>query len=114
MPVSLVHPLYAEMSPVWRECRDAVAGQRAVKKGGALYLPATFADAAVGRDPAEFVPLAAAFARWLDDAQAPLPDWPGIDVLLPVRDFPARHGSVRLAFDAAAEAARGRSTVDAA
>lgn len=44
MPVSLVHPLYAEMSPVWRECRDAVAGQRAVKKGGALYLPATFAD----------------------------------------------------------------------
>lgn len=45
MPVSLVHPLYAEMSPVWRECRDAVAGQRAVKKGGELYLPATFADA---------------------------------------------------------------------
>ena len=45
MPVSLVHPLYAEMSPVWRECRDAVAGQRAVKKGGALYLPATFAEA---------------------------------------------------------------------
>lgn len=44
MPVSLVHPLYAEMSPVWRECRDAVAGQRAVKKGGELYLPATFAD----------------------------------------------------------------------
>ena len=48
MPVSLVHPLYAEMSPVWRECRDAVAGQRAVKNGGELYLPATFADA----DPA--------------------------------------------------------------
>lgn len=50
MPVSLVHPLYAEMSPVWRECRDAVAGQRAVKKGGELYLPATFADA----DPARY------------------------------------------------------------
>lgn len=50
MPVSLVHPLYAEMSPVWRECRDAVAGQRAVKKGGALYLPATFAEA----DPARY------------------------------------------------------------
>lgn len=50
MPVSLVNPLYAEMSPVWRECRDAVAGQRAVKKGGALYLPATFADA----DPARY------------------------------------------------------------
>lgn len=50
MPVSLVHPRYAEMSPVWRECRDAVAGQRAVKKGGELYLPATFAEA----DPARY------------------------------------------------------------
>ncbi len=44
MPVSTSHPLYAEMLPVWRECRDAVAGQRAIKRGGQLYLPATFAN----------------------------------------------------------------------
>ena len=44
MPVSTAHPLYADMLPVWRECRDAVAGQRAVKRGGALYLPSTFAQ----------------------------------------------------------------------
>lgn len=44
MPVSTVHPLYADMLPVWRECRDAVAGQRAIKRGGVLYLPSTFAQ----------------------------------------------------------------------
>lgn len=44
MPVSTAHPLYAEMLPVWRECRDAVAGQRAIKCGGQLYLPSTFAS----------------------------------------------------------------------
>jgi hypothetical protein len=49
MPVSTAHPLYAEMLPVWRECRDAVAGQRAIKKGGAIYLPATFANSDADR-----------------------------------------------------------------
>jgi NifU-like protein involved in Fe-S cluster formation len=33
------------------------------------------------------------------------PDWPGIDVLAPARDYSARHASIRLAFEAAAEAA---------
>ncbi|HVF94292.1 MAG TPA: iron-sulfur cluster assembly scaffold protein, partial [Sphingomonas sp.] len=33
------------------------------------------------------------------------PDWPGIDVFTPALDYTARHASIRLAFEAAAEAA---------
>ena len=75
---------------------------------------ATLARAAAGRDPADFIAVSDAFARWLDDRDAPLPDWPDMALLEPVRDFPTRHGSVRLAFDAAAEAARRLSTERAA
>jgi NifU-like protein involved in Fe-S cluster formation len=38
------------------------------------------------------------------DAETP-GDWPGIGALTVARDYPARHGSIRLAFEAAAEAA---------
>lgn len=43
MPVSTTHPLYADMLPVWQECRAAVAGQSAIKSGDTTYLPASFA-----------------------------------------------------------------------
>lgn len=33
------HPEYIEFSDVWKRCRDAVAGQRAIQEGGELYLP---------------------------------------------------------------------------
>ena len=45
MPVTTVHPSYAEMLPIWRLCRDAVEGQASVKRRGKVYLPAVFADA---------------------------------------------------------------------
>ncbi len=32
--------------------------------------------------------------------------WPGLTVLAPARDYPARHASIRLSFEAVAEAAR--------
>lgn len=32
--------------------------------------------------------------------------WPGMDVLAPARGYPARHASIRLGFEAVAEAAR--------
>ncbi|HEX7742204.1 MAG TPA: iron-sulfur cluster assembly scaffold protein [Sphingobium sp.] len=32
--------------------------------------------------------------------------WPGLAVLAPARDYPARHASIRLGFEAIAEAAR--------
>ncbi|TGE04637.1 DUF4055 domain-containing protein [Hymenobacter fodinae] len=33
------HPDYIEYQPVWKKCRDAKQGQRAIHKGGPLYLP---------------------------------------------------------------------------
>lgn len=58
----------------------------------------------LGRTPAELAAARDALARWMaGDGDAP--DWPGLAVLAPVRDYPARHPSIRLAFEAAAEAA---------
>ncbi|HEY0626041.1 MAG TPA: iron-sulfur cluster assembly scaffold protein [Allosphingosinicella sp.] len=60
---------------------------------------------AVGRDKVELAAardaLAAFFAGERDDAG----DWPGLDLLERARPFPARHKSILLPFEAAAEAA---------
>lgn len=32
------HQDYTDFLPVWKKCRDAVSGQRLIKKGAALYL----------------------------------------------------------------------------
>ena len=39
MPVDTRHPLYTEMLPRWRRCRDIHDGEDAVKAAGKLYLP---------------------------------------------------------------------------
>ncbi len=65
-----------------------------------------FARNAVGHSPAEIGAVAQALANWLAEADAPLPDWPGIDVLSRARAYPARHSAIKLAFEAAADAIR--------
>ena len=58
----------------------------------------------VGKTPEELAAardaLTAGLAR-----EGNTPDWPGIDVFTPALDYTARHPSIRLAFEAAAEAA---------
>jgi NifU-like protein involved in Fe-S cluster formation len=66
---------------------------------------ALFARHAPGRAVSELGAAARALGRWLEDAAAPLPDWPDIEALAAVRNFPARRGAALLAFAAAAEAA---------
>jgi len=39
MEIDSLHPQYEEFASVWRICRDASTGQRAIHKGGTLYLP---------------------------------------------------------------------------
>lgn len=39
MPISSVHPLYADKLPQYIRCRDSVAGQDAIKAKGETYLP---------------------------------------------------------------------------
>jgi len=58
----------------------------------------------VGRTPAELAATRDALARWLG-GDGPVPDWPGVAVFEPALAATARHPSIRLAFEAAAEAA---------
>jgi NifU-like protein involved in Fe-S cluster formation len=58
----------------------------------------------IGRTPDELAAARDRLTRWLA-GEGELPDWPGMEALVRARDYPARHASIRLAFEAAAEAA---------
>lgn len=61
---------------------------------------AIFAAAAPGRSAAEIDRAAEAMAQWLA-GEGKLPDWPGIEAIAAARDYPARHGAIMLAWQAA-------------
>ena len=67
----------------------------------------------LGRTPAELAGTRDALAAWMA-GEGDAPDWPGLTVLAPARDYPARHASIRLAFEAAAEAAAAATQAKAA
>lgn len=58
----------------------------------------------IGKTPEELAAARDALTAWLA-REGDTPDWPGIDVFTPALDYTARHPSIRLAFEAAAEAA---------
>ena len=58
----------------------------------------------LGRTPAELAAARDALTAWLA-REGEAPDWPGMAVFTPALDYTARHPSIRLAFEAAAEAA---------
>jgi len=62
------------------------------------------AQAILGRTPEELAATRDALTAWLAGS-GPLPDWPGLHVFEPALAVTARHPSIRLAFEAAAEAA---------
>ncbi|WP_414903041.1 iron-sulfur cluster assembly scaffold protein [Sphingomonas flavalba] len=64
------------------------------------------ASHAIGRDAAALAAVRNALAAWLAGESEAAPDWPGMAVLAPARPHSGRHASIRLAFEAAAEAAR--------
>ena len=59
-----------------------------------------FASAAPGRSAAEIAAVRNELALWLTSEGA-APEWQGIALLDPARDYPARHGAILLAWDAA-------------
>lgn len=63
---------------------------------------AIFAAAAPGRDARHIRAADDAIAAWLAGERG-LPDWPGFAAIALARDYPARHGAVRLAWQAARE-----------
>lgn len=59
-----------------------------------------FAAAAPGRDAHEIAAADEMIGSWLA-GECKLPDWPGLGAIAAARDYPARHGAVRLAWRAA-------------
>ncbi len=59
---------------------------------------------AIGRTPGDLAAARDALTAWLA-GEGPMPDWPGVDVFVPALSVTARHAAIRLAFEAAAEAA---------
>ncbi len=66
---------------------------------------------AIGRDAASLAAARDGLAAWLA-GEGSLPDWPGLDIFTPALPYSARHASIRLAFEAVAEATAlaGQST----
>jgi NifU-like protein involved in Fe-S cluster formation len=71
---------------------------------------ALMAAHAVGRSAAELAEARDRLTAWLA-GEGPVPDWPGLAIFEPALAHRARHPSIRLAFEAVAEAAEqaGRS-----
>ncbi|WP_375392660.1 iron-sulfur cluster assembly scaffold protein [uncultured Sphingomonas sp.] len=67
----------------------------------------------LGRTPDELATARDGLTAWLAGKGEP-PDWPGLAVLAAARDYPARHPSIRLAFEAAAAAAADAARAKAA
>ncbi|HTG37306.1 iron-sulfur cluster assembly scaffold protein [Sphingomonas sp.] len=65
---------------------------------------ALMAKGAVGKSPEELNAVSDALTAWLAGGETP-PDWPELDLFAPALPHSARHPSIRLAFEAAAEAA---------
>jgi NifU-like protein involved in Fe-S cluster formation len=58
----------------------------------------------LGRTPEELAAARDALTAWLA-GEGGMPDWPGLAVFEPALGYTARHPSIRLAFEAAADAA---------
>lgn len=58
----------------------------------------------IGKTPEELEAARDSLTDWLAGGEGP-PDWPGIDIFTPALPHSARHASIRLAFEAAAQAA---------
>lgn len=62
---------------------------------------ALFAQSASGSSRQDVAGAARQIDDWLRNADAALPDWPGIEVLATARDYPGRHGAILLPWKAA-------------
>jgi len=76
---------------------------------------ALMGNQAIGRSPAELVAARDALTDFLAGRRDDPGDWPGLEIFGPARPHSARHASIRLAFEAVADAAaRAAETARAA
>jgi NifU-like protein involved in Fe-S cluster formation len=80
-----------------QEVKACALGQAAASLLGAHAIGRTGPEIGAARD---------ALAAFLAGRRGDPGGWPGLDLLSPARPYPARHPSILLAFEAAAEAAR--------
>lgn len=66
---------------------------------------ALMAQNAIGKSADELAEARDQLTGWLAGERDGPPDWPGLDIFTPALGATARHPSIRLAFEAAAEAA---------
>jgi hypothetical protein len=59
----------------------------------------------VGRSADELAVARDQLAAWLAGERDAPPDWPGMEIFTPALEHRGRHASIRLAFEAAAQAA---------
>jgi NifU-like protein involved in Fe-S cluster formation len=85
------------IATIGQEVRACALGQASASLMGAH---------AVGRSTDELDAARDALTAYLAGQRTDPGDWPGLDIFLPARDYSARHPSIRLAFEAVAEAAR--------
>lgn len=64
---------------------------------------AIFARSAKGRTIDDVAKARQAIAAWLA-GEGTMPDWPGLDLLDAAKGYPARHGAILMAWDAALDA----------
>ncbi|MGN7999723.1 iron-sulfur cluster assembly scaffold protein [Sphingomonas sp. 22176] len=66
---------------------------------------ALMGEAVLGRTPAELAAARDQLTAWLAGERDAPPEWPGMQLFVPALPHRGRHASIRLAFEAAAEAA---------
>ena len=86
------------------EGRIASLGIRAQACAVGQAAAALFAAGAAGKAKDDIDNAARSIRLWLEETDAPRPDWPGIALLAPARAYPGRHGAIMLAWDAALRA----------
>ncbi|WP_076068343.1 iron-sulfur cluster assembly scaffold protein [Sphingomonas montana] len=90
------------VAAIGQEVRACALGQASASLMGA---------AAVGRTAAELERARADLTAYLAGVADTPGDWPGLEIFEPARPYTARHASIRLAFEAVADAARQAADV---
>ena len=103
--VDLVVDAEGRVAELGQEVRACALGQASASLMGAH---------AIGRTAAELVDARDALAAYLAGRRDDPGDWPGLAIFADARRFTARHPSILLAFEAAAEAAARAARADAA
>jgi len=103
--VDLVADDQGRVAELGQEVRACALGQASAALMGAH---------AIGRAPDEIIEARDALAAFLAGAREDPGGWPGLAVFREARAYPARHGAILLAFDAAAEAAARAAAAAAA